>query len=78
MLQLVYDINTYNHLTFTHCHHPLNMTFATSCWHYKNVIFPLFCDCCSNVNKLIILKTHIYSLIFSTEFILKKLLIITY
>jgi hypothetical protein len=29
------------------------------CCHYKHIIIPLFCDCCSIINKLITNKIHI-------------------
>jgi hypothetical protein len=71
-LQLVYDLNTYDHAMCKHFHNPLTMTFVTSCklWfsstqlfvplcsHYKSITFAIFCDYYSTINKLIT-KVHI-------------------
>ncbi len=60
ILQLMYNINTYDHATCTNFHCQLNMTLTTNyqIWfpliqlivplfcHYRNIIFPLFCDYC--------------------------------
>ncbi len=78
----MYDVNTYDHAMCTRFHHPLNMTLITTYqlwfpliplvvgiyYHYKNIIFPLFCNFCSTINKLILKKIHIRSLIFDNDF----------
>jgi len=54
----VYGVNTYDHATYPHFHHQfwhlqLIVNYDS---HYKNIIFPFFCDYYSTINKLITKK----------------------